>query len=117
MEKNYLVWGTVEALVSAYKVLNENGDIVPDDVAQEISRRRQVSLRKFFHDNDLLCVKAFDDEGRLIDRCYYKEDFTDEGEELRKRKVDSWIKAKASSKAPPDLRILEKALAEIRTRK
>ncbi|WP_409279592.1 hypothetical protein [Pseudomonas defluvii] len=117
MEKNYLVWGTVEALLSAYKVLSENGDIVPDNVAQEISRRRQVALRKFFHDNNLLGIKAFDDQGFLIDRCYYRNDFTVEGEELRKRKVDSWIKSKASSKNPPNMSILEKALAEIRAGK
>lgn len=114
MKDNYLVWGTIEPIVAAYKMMNEGGDIVPDLESQVIVRRMLIALTKFFAEHGLLTTKSFDDEGNLIDRDYRKHDFTDEGIELCKRKVRAWMNSKASKKDPPDMKILEKALAEIR---
>ena len=117
MTHDYLVWGTVDTMVSAYKMIDEKGDIVPDVESQVIVRRMLTALIKFFADNELLKVKPFDADGKLIDRQYFRSEFTDEGIALIKRKESVWLDSKASNKNPPDMKILEKALAEIRTGK
>lgn len=115
--QNYLVWGTVENFASRYERMGDNGNFVPDVKSQEIVRRSLVALRRFFADNSLLTVKAFDVKGNLIDREYRKDDFTAEGIELIRRKEGAWLISKASAKDPPDMKLLEKALAEIRAGK
>ncbi|NNA21178.1 hypothetical protein HBN70_10435 [Pseudomonas lundensis] len=117
MNHNYSVWGTVESIVAAYKIMDENGNIVPDVESQVIVRRMLTALIRFFADNELLKVKPFDADGKLIDRQYFRSEFTDEGIALIKRKESVWLDSKASKKNPPDMKILEKALAEIRTGK
>ena len=87
MSDNYFVWGTVAEFIQSYKVMDAGGNIVPDVESQEIVWRSLTALRKFYADNGLLRVAAFDEYGKLIDREYYAGDFTDEGTELRKRKV------------------------------
>jgi hypothetical protein len=111
MSDNYSVWPKVESFVAAYKVMDENGNIVPDLESQVIVRRKQIALRKFFSNNALLTVDGFDKSGELIDRQYYKNDFTEEGLELCRRKVPAWMNSKGSKKDPPDMKLLEKALA------
>ena len=117
MNHNYSVWGTVESIVAAYKIMDENGNIVPDVESQVIVRRMLTALIRFFADNELLKVKPFDADGKLIDLQYFRSEFTDEGIALIKRKESAWLDSKASKKNPPDMKILEKALAEIRTGK
>ena len=117
MNHNYSVWGTVESIVAAYKIMDENGNIVPDVESQVIVRRMLTALIRFFADNELLKVKPFDADGKLIDRQYFRSEFVDEGIALIKRKESAWLDSKASKKNPPDMKILEKALAEIRTGK
>ena len=114
MNHNYSVWGTVESIVAAYKIMDENGNIVPDVESQVIVRRMLTALIRFFADNELLKVKPFDADGKLIDRQYFRSEFVDEGIALIKRKESAWLDSKASKKNPPDMKILEKALAEIR---
>ncbi|MCC4109111.1 hypothetical protein, partial [Serratia ureilytica] len=104
-------------LVKRDQVMDENGNFVPYIEGQERSRRRWTALRRFFSDNGLLTVDVFDAEGELIDREYRKDDFTVEGLELLRRKEAAWLKSKASEKDPPDMKLLEKALAEIRAGK
>ena len=117
MSDNYFVWSTVAEFIQSYKVMDADGNIVPDVKSQEIVRRSLIALRRFYADNGLLKVDAFDSEGKLIDREYRANDFTDEGTELRKRKVPAWLKSKASKSDPPDMKLLEKALTEIRAGK
>ena len=117
MNHNHSVWGTVESIVAAYKIMDENGNIVPDVESQIIVKRMLTALIRFFADNELLKVKPFDADGKLIDRQYFRSEFTDEGIALIKRKESAWLDSKASKKNPPDMKILEKALAEIRTGK
>jgi len=117
MNHNYSVWGAVESTVSAYKVINESGEIVPDVESQDIIRTMLIALRRFFSDNGLLTNSAFDDNGNLIDRHYYKNDFTEDGITLIKRKESAWLKSKAAKKIPPDMSMLEKELTKIRTEK
>ncbi|EHD1638546.1 hypothetical protein JR666_001654 [Salmonella enterica] len=117
MSDNYFVWGRVADFADRYKKMDENGNITPDTESQEIVRRALIALRRFFADNGLLTVEAFDKQGNLIDREYRFNDFTEEGTVLRKRKEGAWLNSKGSNKNPPDMKILEKALAEIRAGK
>ena len=117
MSDNYLVWGTVAEFTGRYTVMNNNGEIVPDPQTQEMVRRSLVALRRFFADNGLLTVDAFYPKGTLIDREYRKNDLTGEGIELLRRKEGAWLRSKGSQKNPPDMKLLEKALAEIRAGK
>ncbi|NML34351.1 hypothetical protein [Paraburkholderia antibiotica] len=117
MMQNYLVWGTVENFASRYERMDDDGNFVPDVKSQEIVRRSLVALRRFFADNELVTVKMFDAKGDLIDREYRKDDFTAEGVELIRRKEGAWLKSEGSKKDPPDMKLLEKALAEIRAGK
>lgn len=116
-DSNYSVWGAAESIVSAYKVMDESGNLVPDRDSQSIVRRMLISRAKFFAENGLLTVDAFDKSGQLIDRQYFKNDFTEEGLALCRRKVSAWMSSKGSKKDPPDMKMLEKALAEIRAGK
>nr|WP_319527519.1 hypothetical protein [Pseudomonas laurentiana] len=113
MDENYLVWGEVETLVSAYKLVGGAGSISNDFESQEVVRRMLKALIKYFSDNNLLVEVG----QACVGRAYYRNDFTEEGIELLRRKEAAWLKSKASKKNPPDMRILEKALAEIRAAK
>jgi hypothetical protein len=117
MSENYLVWGPVAEFAGRYSMMNEKGEIVPDPETQQMVKRKLTALRQFFSDNKLLNVEVFDAKGNLIDIAYRRNDFTAEGIELLRRKEGAWLKSKASTKNPPDLKLLEKALAEIRAGK
>lgn len=117
MSKNYLVWGPVAEFAGRYSMMNEKGEIVPDPETQQMVKRKLTALRQFFSDNKLLNVEVFDAKGNLIDIAYRRNDFTAEGIELLRRKEGAWLKSKASTKNPPDVKLLEKALAEIRAGK
>ena len=54
MNHNYSVWGTVESIVAAYKIMDENGNIAPDIESQVIVRRMLTALRRFFSTMDCL---------------------------------------------------------------
>lgn len=117
MSDNYFFWGRVADFVERYKKMDENGNIFPDTEIQEVVRRKLTALRRFLADNGLLTVEVFDKQGNLIDREYRFNDFTEEGILLLKRKEGAWLNSKGSDKDPPDMKILEKALAEIRAGK
>lgn len=114
MQENHSVWDSIESLVDAYKTMDGEGNIVPDVESQIVVRRALVARVEFFYNNKLLTINPFDDKGVLVDRPYSRYDFTDEGYELCRQKVPAWLKSKASSKLPPDMKVLEKGLAEIR---
>lgn len=65
MDGNYLVWGEVEALVSAYKLVDGEGNVSTDFESQEVARRMLKALIKYFSDNNLLV------EGRGGGFCWW----------------------------------------------
>lgn len=92
--------------MAAYKTMDENGNIVPDLESQVIVRRMLTALRLFDIFNGLLTVTAFDNDGNLTDRHYYRNDTIDEG--YFKHKEAAWLKSKAAKKIPPDMKILKR---------
>lgn len=113
MNENYFVWGTVSSAIGHDYILDKNGEFVPYTEGQERRQSALISLRRFFADNRLLIVEAFDKQGNLIDREYRFNDFTGAGNILRKRKESAWLNSKGSQKNPPDMKIPEKTLADI----
>lgn len=111
--KNHVVWGAPGELISAYKKLDENGDLVPDFESQAVVKMAEVAKYEFFYRNGLLLVNPFSQDGGLIDRDYRVSDFSKSGYELCKKKVPAWQKGKGSKNSPPDMSILEKALMEV----
>ena len=117
IQENHSAWGSIESLVNTYKIMDVEGNIVPDIEAQTAVKRALTARVEFFHNNKLLKTNPFDEKGVLVDRQYFRNDFTEEGYELCRQKVPAWLKSKASSKLPPDMKILEKGLADIRGEK
>jgi hypothetical protein len=65
----------------------------------------------------LLKCKISDGNGRVTKRFIMKSELTDEGLKLAmgpKNPIHRWLGSKGSQKSPPDMRMLEKALSEIR---
>ncbi|UVL91487.1 hypothetical protein [Pseudomonas sichuanensis] len=110
---NHVVWGAPGELVSAYKLLDENGDLVPDLESQTVAKRAQVAKYDFFFRKGLLLVNPFDQNGELIEREYRVNDFSEVGYELCRKKIPAWLRGKGSKKNPPDMSLLEKALVEM----
>ena len=96
---------------------DKDGQSTPDVEKQIIARRTLTALRMFFHKNELLNNGRQDSNGKLLDRSYYRDDFTEDGMEQLKRKVSSWLDSKGAQKNPPDTKALERALTDIRSNK
>ncbi|MEN5239583.1 hypothetical protein ABE459_19035 [Pseudomonas sp. TWI923] len=96
--KNHVVWSAPGELVSAYKLLNENGDLVPDLESQAVVKRAQVAKYDFFFRKGLLLANPFDQDGELIERDYRVNDFSELGYELCRKKIPAWLKGKGSKK-------------------
>lgn len=102
-------------------VRDADGNCVPDPKIperQEERRRCLIASIRFYSDNGLLTVAAFDEKGELIDREYRRNDFTEEGWALvcRKDRIDYYPK-RGANKGQPDMNLLEKELAKIRAGK
>ncbi len=78
------------------------------------------SLFLFLERNALLTCKVSDESGHVVKRSLMKSELTAEGLRLAsgpKNPVHRWLGSKGSQKNPPDMKLLEKALAEIRAGK
>ena len=116
MTKDPLIWGTIKSEAQRYQTFNEHNELVPDLPSQEIAIRLLTTLRLFFLEEGLLTKTILDQENKFIDTELQMSDFTQEGIELIKSKVSSWVSSQSARKNPPDLRTLQKHLKEIRSR-
>jgi len=112
MKENYLVIGNAKDRIKVYKLQLENGDIVPDEESQEITKRKLYAMLKFFEENSLLKKRVLSDPDWML-QDFYKDDLTEDGLELIKRKEGKWLSSKGSRKNPPNMMILEKELKRI----
>ena len=117
MHKKHLVWAEIESITARYQMTDSDGKTTPDTEKQIIARRSLHALRNFFLKNDLLANKKINTRDKNIERNFYFNDFTEEGIELLKRKVPSWLDSKSAQKNPPDMKSLERALTAIRSNK
>ena len=77
-------------------------------------RHACIEFIRFFSENDLLTVPAFDSNGVFIDREYWDGDLTVEGEEMIRRNAERWLDSKDAEKDLPKYKTLHKILSEIR---
>ena len=107
MNKDYAVWN-IDRLLEMYKEI--------PDWKVSVDRRFQA-LFVFYEKNGLLTCRVTDDDGRVVKRVIMNSELTPEGNLLcsgSRSAVGRWLDSKGSQKDPPDMKILEKALAEIR---
>ncbi|MDZ4016958.1 hypothetical protein [Pseudomonas sichuanensis] len=105
---DYTLWD-VDEIVSAYSEIPEW------QVRTEEGFRY---LFKFLQDNGLVSYDLVNDELSFIKRTIKISEVTDEGRKLvsgAKSPYLRWIKSKARDSVPPNMKILEKALMEIRS--
>ncbi|EKS67892.1 hypothetical protein BURK_022710 [Burkholderia sp. SJ98] len=108
MIKDYAVWN-IDELVSAYANVPE--------VARTVSETMEA-LFKFFETEGLLRCRVTDSDGKLIKRQIMASEITEEGELFStgpRNTVQRWLGSKGAQKSPPDMKMLEKALAESRS--
>lgn len=110
MEKDYAVWNIDELLKSYVNV---------PDMAETVKVTMEA-LFLFLEANELLTCRVTNEEGRVTKRIIMASEITEEGGRLSngpKNPVHRWLGSKGSQKTPPDMRMLEKALTEIRAGK
>ncbi|CAG2159119.1 hypothetical protein LMG26411_06454 [Cupriavidus numazuensis] len=77
-------------------------------------------LFRFLEAEGLLTCRVTDEQGHVIKRKIMASEITSEGDRLSsgpKNPVHRWLGSKGAQRKPPDLKMLEKALAEIRAGK
>ena len=108
MQEDYEVWN-IEEMLKAYADIPDMADGV---------KMTMDSLFLFLENNSLLTCPVSDGNGRIIKTAIWSNELTEEGNRLSdgpKNAVHRWLGSKGSQKIPPDMMILEKALAEIRS--
>ncbi len=110
MPEDYKMWDIDQLLKSYVNV---------PDMAESVQQKME-SLFLFLERNLLLKCKVSDEGGCVVRRSLMKSELTEDGAKLAsgpKNPVHRWLGSKASQKKPPDMKLLEKALAEIRSGK
>ncbi|MGO4152824.1 hypothetical protein [Cupriavidus sp. YAF13] len=107
MEVDYEIWN-IDELLNAY--------VNTPDLAESVKVGME-QLFLFLENNGLLTCSVSDGHGLVVKRVLRKNDLTTEGKRLGsgpKNAVHRWLGSKGGQKNPPDMKMLEKALAEIR---
>ena len=107
MERDYKLWD-IDSMTETYRN-------IPDWYVS--IRRAYEALFVFYEKNGLLTCRVTDGDGRVVKRAIMNSELTPEGDRLcsgPRNAVDRWFDSKGSQKDPPNMKILEKALAEIR---
>ena len=107
MERDYDLWD-IDFILTSYRNI--------PDWKVSVDRKFQA-LFVFYEKNGLLTCRVTDDDGRVVKRVIMNSELTPEGNLLcsgSRSAVGRWLDSKGSQKDPPDMKILEKALAEIR---
>ena len=108
MSHNYELWN-IDGLLKAY--------VNVPDMAENVEKGME-SLFLFLEKNSLLTCSISDEKGQVVKRSIMRSELTEEGARLSigpKNAVHRWLGSKGSQKNPPDMKLLEKALAEIRS--
>ncbi|MFC7422036.1 hypothetical protein ACFQNF_19440 [Iodobacter arcticus] len=107
MDKDYDVWN-IDEILKAYSN-------VPD-MAKNVKTALE-SLFIFLEKNSLITSTISDENGNIIKVFIKKSELTSEGLLIGcgpKNPIHRWLGSKSSQKTPPDMKLLEKALLEIR---
>jgi hypothetical protein len=105
--KDCTVWD-IDGILEAYKNY-------PDWVEQVTAKFEALFL--FFEQDGLLTCRVSDDQGHVVKRFIMDSEIVEKGQLMccgSGNPIDRWLASKGSCKNPPDMKILEKALMEIR---
>lgn len=107
MSEDFVVWD-IDSILKSYTDIPE----------WEVSVSRKLEgLFVFLEVNGLLKCRVTDERGVVIKRAIKLSELTDEGKGMAcgpKNPIHRWLASKGSQKNPPDMKMLEKALLEIR---
>lgn len=107
MKKNYPMWD-IDELMKSY--------VNYPDVAQSVNITME-NLFTFMEAKGLLTCRITNEHGKVVKRKIMLDEITKEGLQLSsgpKNPVHRWLGSKGAQKNPPDMKMLEKALTEIR---
>ncbi len=107
MSQDYVLWD-IDELLKAY--------INAPDMAERVKIKME-SLFLFLERNALLACRISNENGQVVKRILKKSELTDEADRLcagPRNAVHRWLGSKSSHNRPPDMMLLEKALADIR---
>ena len=110
MKNNYPMWD-IDELIKSY--------VNYPDVAQGVNTTIE-NLFVFMEAKGLLACRVTNEHGKVVKRKIMYNEITEEGIQLSsgpKNPVHRWLGSKAAQKNPPDMKMLEKALTEIRNGK
>ncbi|WP_154660688.1 hypothetical protein [Pseudomonas cremoricolorata] len=98
MDKDKLIWPTIDSEVNRYVMFDAQNNLVPDLLSQEVILRSLEALRRFFLDEGLLTKAITDNNDKLLKVAIRASDFTEEGLTLVKLKTSAWRGSKSSKK-------------------
>ena len=107
MPEDFVMWD-IDSLLESYSEIPEWKASLEEGLEE---------LFRFLERNGLLLCKVTDGNGAVLKREIKYSELTDEGRAIAcgpKNLVHRWLVSKGVQKTPPDLKILEKALVEIR---
>ncbi|QQZ35755.1 hypothetical protein [Pseudomonas sp. SK2] len=107
MSENFVMWD-VDGILESYKDIPEWEASVNNTLEE---------LFRFLEMNGLLCCRVTNERGQIIKRKVKFSELTDEGRSIAfgpKNPVHRWLASKGAQKTPPDMKMLERALLEIR---
>ncbi|MGS7252892.1 hypothetical protein HG549_02640 [Pseudomonas sp. SK] len=107
MSEDFVVWD-IDSILESYTDIPE----------WEVSVNRKLEgLFIFLETNGLLKCRVTDERGAVIKRTIRLSELNDEGKSIAcgpKNPIHRWLASKGSQKNPPDMKMLEKALSEVR---
>lgn len=107
MSDDFVVWD-IDSILESYTDIPE----------WEISVNRTLQgLFIFLEVNGLLNCRVSDERGVVVKRVIRFSELTDEGKGIAcgpKNPIHRWLASKGSQKNPPNMKMLEKALLEVR---
>ncbi|MEN8642419.1 hypothetical protein [Pseudomonas sichuanensis] len=107
MSDDFVVWD-IDSILKSYADIPE----------WEISVNRKLEgLFMFLEVKGLLKCRVSDGRGVIVKRAIRLSELTDEGKGMAcgpKNPIHRWLASKGSLKNPPDMKMLEKALSEVR---
>ncbi|MGE8394147.1 hypothetical protein HFV04_020210 [Pseudomonas sp. BIGb0427] len=107
MSEDYAVWD-IDQILEAYSQEPELRDGVEAGL---------TALLVFLEKHQLLTCRVTDAQGKLFKRALMASEISGEGKLLthgRNNPVQRWLGSKGGQKNPPDMKLLEKALATLR---
>lgn len=108
MSEDFVMWD-IDGLLASYNEIPEWKANVENTLTE---------LFRFLEKNQLLSCKVTSADGEVVKRIIRYSELTEDGRKIScgsKNPVHRWLASKGGQRNPPDMKILEKALIDIRS--